>query len=147
MTHLAKHVFFPRTCLNVLIWFKYFIPLTCLNVSVQYRKQIYRLHCNTSHFGLSHDKWRENFKIFEIEKRMNRTTHTFGIGRNGDLILDRCCPQYPVKRPSLPFPEIWKKNWKKFELCEMLDSLVPFSSRKLSISVKNLTKITIFDHI
>ena len=113
MTHLAKHVFFPRTCLNVLIWFKYFIPLTCLNVSVQYRKQIYRLHCNTSHFGLSHDKWRENFKIFEIEKRMNRTTHTFGIGRNGDLILDRCCPQYPVKRPSLPFPEIWKKKLKK----------------------------------
>ena len=58
---------------------------------------------------LSHDKWRENFKIFEIfenEKRMNTTTHTFGIGRNGDLILDRCCPQYPVKRPSLPFPEI-----------------------------------------
>ena len=35
---------------------------------------------------------------------MNRTTHTLGIGRNSDLILDRCCPQYPVY-PSPKFKE------------------------------------------
>jgi len=81
------------------------------------RKNFFTDNTATPHilsiWQLSHEKWRENLKFLKIRKRMNGTTHTFGIGRNGDLILDRCCPQYPVKRPSLPFHEISKKILKK----------------------------------